>query len=308
MKPKITHILFFACSFITILNLPACKNPNAYGNREEFPPYNFTKSDSKITLPDILLEVSGITEIDNNTVACVQDENGILFIYDISKNEITKQYVFHIDGDYEGITRVENTIYILRSDGALIEILNYNLPGFSVSTYLTGIPADNNEGLCYDKQNNRLLIACKGKLGKGREFKDKRVIYAFDLPSKKLSEEPVYEFNTELIKLFAIEHKIKLPIREKKNKKKNSSEPIVKLRISAIGIHPLSGHLYVLSAADYMLLIFDRQGSLLHLEKLNETTFNKAEGITFMENNDLLITNEGQDRKPTLLRFNFIEK
>jgi hypothetical protein len=29
--------------------------------------------------------------------------------------------------------------------------------------------------------------------------------------------------------------------------------------------------------------------------------FNKAEGIAFFENGDMLITNEGQDNKPTFL-------
>jgi len=38
---------------------------------------------------------------------------------------------------------------------------------------------------------------------------------------------------------------------------------------------------------------------------LDPRVFNKAEGITFMENGDMLITNEGQDHRPTLLRFNY---
>jgi hypothetical protein len=31
----------------------------------------------------------------------------------------------------------------------------------------------------------------------------------------------------------------------------------------------------------------------------------EAEGISFFENGDMLISNEGEDRKPTLLRFNY---
>ena len=46
-------------------------------------------------------------------------------------------------------------------------------------------------------------------------------------------------------------------------------------------------------------------GDIEHIEQLNPTMFNKAEGITFYENGDMLITNEGQDKKPTLLFFKY---
>ena len=44
-------------------------------------------------------------------------------------------------------------------------------------------------------------------------------------------------------------------------------------------------------------------GKLHHLEVLDPVRFNKAEGIIFLSDGDLLITNEGQDKRPTLLRF-----
>jgi hypothetical protein len=61
----------------------------------------------------------------------------------------------------------------------------------------------------------------------------------------------------------------------------------------------------LLSAADYLLFVFNIDGSIENIETLNPVIFNKAEGITFFENCDMLITNEGQDKKPTLLRFNY---
>ncbi|MBP9220737.1 MAG: hypothetical protein KBF42_05095, partial [Chitinophagales bacterium] len=151
--------------------------------------------------------------------------------------------------------------------------------------------------------NNRLLIACKGKIGKGPEFKDKRVIYGFDLSTKKLSEEPVYEFNLQVIKQFALEEKVDLPTRTKK--KGQITEPIIKFAISAIGIHPITSQLYVLSATDHLIFMFNSLGEIEHIEQLDPEMFNKAEGITFFENGDMLITNEGQDKKPSLLRFNY---
>lgn len=263
--------------------------------------YNLAEPDQRLILPDTLREISGLTVIDTNTFACVQDENGIVFIYDVTRNRIKEQFTFNIDGDYEGITRVGKTLYILRSDGVLFEISNYESANFKLSAYETGIPANNNEGLCYDADHHRLLIACKSKIGKGKEYKDKRAIYGFDLETKKLSDEPAFEFDVQTINAFATEQEIK--IASKENKKGRQKAPAIKFRTSATCIHPLTKKLYLLSASDHMLFIFDQEGTLEHIEALDEELFNKAEGITFFENGDMLITNEGQDKKPTLLWF-----
>jgi uncharacterized protein YjiK len=288
-----------------------CSDGNSKNQQEEFLMekeeltigYNFSSPDKLLILPGILQEISGLTNIDTTTFACIQDENGILFIYDIVNNKIQQQYKFTMDGDYEGITRVGKSMYVLRSDGTLFEISDYSSKNFKLASYDTGIPADNNEGLCYDEANNRLLIAAKGKVGKGREFKDKRVIYGFDLKTKTLSDEPAFDFDLQDINRFAQKNDIALPVKEKKNG--NKKESTIKFRTSAIVIHPLTKKLYLLSASDHMLFVFDMKGTIEHIELLDEEQFNKAEGITFFDNGDMLITNEGQDKKPTLLRFNY---
>jgi hypothetical protein len=40
--------------------------------------YNMDKPNSKMSMPDILREISGITYLEGDLFACVQDENGIL--------------------------------------------------------------------------------------------------------------------------------------------------------------------------------------------------------------------------------------
>ncbi len=263
--------------------------------------YNLSSPNKTLVLPDILNEVSGLTVIDSSTIGCVQDENGILFIYDITHNKIKSQYSFNIDGDYEGIALVGKTMYVLRSDGTLFEISDYESKNYKLQKYVTGIPANNNEGLCHDADHNRLLIACKSKLGKGPELKDKRAIYSFDLSRKKLIEEPVFYFDVATIKQYAVEKNLELPERSKKK----GVEPVIKFFTSAIAIHPISKKLYLLSAADHMLFIFDMNGKLEHLEQLEPKMFNKPEGISFLDDGDMLITNEAQNLKPTLLRFEY---
>lgn len=306
MTTKMKQFKFITTILILATNLFSCGA--TFTNNEKITGYDLTTPDRSFILPDTLREISGLTNIDSTTFACIQDENGVLFIYDARKKELKRQYTFNIDGDYEGITKVGETIYVLRSDGTLFEIVNYTSDNFKVNSYNTGIPANNNEGLCYDSDNKRLLIACKGKIGKGPGYKDKRVIYGFDLQTKKLTDEPVFDFDLQKIKAFATATNLNLPTKTRKKKGQPINEPFIKFGTSAIGIHPLTKKLYLLSASDYLLFIFDMNGDIEHIEQLNPTIFNKAEGITFYDNGDMLITNEGQDSKPTVLHFQYRKK
>lgn len=289
---------------LLVLTLLGCAA--TYKSNEKITGYDLSRPDFSFVLPDTLREISGLTDIDSTTFACIQDENGILFIYDMFKNNIIRQYSFNIDGDYEGITRVDSLMFILRSDGTLFEISNYKSPNFKLTSFTTGIPANNNEGLCYDPDNNRLLIASKGKIAKGPEYKDKRVIYGFDLKTKKLTEKPVFEFDLSGIKQYASTNKIDIPTKTKKKGK--ITEPFIKFMTSAITVHPITKKLYLISASDHLFFIFNINGDIEHMEPLNPDIFNKAEGITFLDNGDMIITNEGQNKKPTLLRFNYRNK
>lgn len=261
--------------------------------------YNLNSPDASFILPDTLREISGLTIIDSNTFACIQDENGILFIYDVIKNEIKSQHTFHKDGDYEELARVGDKMYILRSDGKIYKLSNYTSKNSNLKEFDTEIPANNNEGLCYDETNNRLLIGCKGKFGKDDKHKNKRAIYAFDLEENKLSDKPVFKFDIHEIEDYMTENKIQIPL------KNNQIEASLEFMTSAISIHPITKHLYLLSAKDHLLFIINPDGSIYHIEPLDPTLFNKPEGITFFDNGDMLISNEGQDKKPTLLRFEY---
>jgi hypothetical protein len=295
MKRILLILTTICCSFI---NNPFQKNAiSPLG-------YDFSKPQLNVILPEVLHEISGITVIDSTTVACIQDENGILFLYDIAHFRIRKEISFGLNGDYEGITKVENTLYILRSDGVIFEIEDYTSKKLTIKEYKTGIPAYNNEGLCYDKDKNRLLIGAKGKINKDPLNKDKRFIYEFNLQTKSLNQKPLISFNVNSINLFAKQNGLVLTKKETKNGK--ITEVGFKLNTSEIAIHPITKKLYVLSATDHCLFICNINGELEHIEQLNPVLFNKAEGLSFFSNGDMIISNEGQAHQPTLLRFNYI--
>lgn len=266
--------------------------------------YNLSSPDKIYILPDALREISGITETDASSVACIQDEKGILFIYDLLKEMIKKQYPFSNNGDYEGITRADKAIYILRSDGMLFEISNYESENSIIKSYYTGIPANDNEGLCYDRKSNRLLIAPKSNSTKDSEDKNKRFIYAFDLKSKKLVMKPLFVFHLKALGKFASENKFKVPM--KSGSKGDKKEPDIQFRPSAIGIHPITNKLFVISGMEKLLFVFDMNGGIEYIEKMDPDLFPQPEGITFLKNGDMLISNE--NKIPTILRFNYLKK
>lgn len=257
--------------------------------------YDLENPETRLVLPEILFEISGLTDIDQHTVACVQDEEGLVFLYDLQENRIKRQFKFGEAGDYEGITRVGNTLYILRSDGRLYEVSNYQYNKVQITEYEIDIPVKNNEGLGYDASNNRLLIAGKSK-PKDEKYEDTKVVFGFNLNTKTVSEKPVYAFSLDKIRNF---------IQTSQQQAAMADDPKVELHPSAIAIHPQSGDLFVLSSKDHLIYIFSAGGNLKTVYPLNEKLFNQAEGITFMDNGDMIISNEGKNDEPTLLRFKY---
>jgi hypothetical protein len=265
--------------------------------------YNLSVPYKVYTLPKALQEISGMAETDTSAFACIQDEKEIVYIFDINKRQVTKKLNLGYAGDYEGIARMDNTLYILRSDGVLSEIANFETDQPARTTYATGIPWKDNEGICSDPKNNRLLIAPKAAPDKDSGNKKKRFIYGFDLISKKLNNEPVLIIDLDEIERFALENKIKVPLKDKK--KGGGKEPDIKFRMSAIEIHPITGRLFVLSSMDKLLFVFNMKGEIEYMERLKPDLFNQPEGITFMKNGDLYISNEGKKKSPTLVRFKY---
>ncbi|NCD34501.1 MAG: hypothetical protein EOL87_13940 [Spartobacteria bacterium] len=268
-------------------------------NAENHCIYNLASPDAIYSLPDPLREISALAYVDSESLICVQDEDGTLFTFNPETKRITKTQPFDKKGDYEGIAKVGSTIYVLRSDGDLFEITDYSSEKPHTTRYKTGIPAKNNEGLCHDPTKDRLLIAAKSKSGKGTAFNDKRMVYAFSLKTKKTSEKPVITFDLQDITQFLQNAGINIP---QKKKKKHGN--ILSFTPSAIGIHPSTGDLYVLSGSSRFLFVFNMEGAILYANNLDHTLFNQAEGITFSPSGDMFISNEARNGKPaTILLF-----
>ena len=254
-------------------------------------------------LPPTLNEISGITILNNNAIACVQDELGIIYIYDLKEGKISKEYKTNLIGDYEGIALVGNTIYLLRSDGVLIEYPDYRSPNMKIKEYFLNLPSLNNEGLCYDMENYRLLIAAKIKPAKEVENQNLRYIYSFDLKTKTPNNIPIIKLNVKDLETAAL--KFNIPIQYRTVKQTGEKVAVFNFRPSEIAIHPIDRNIYILSSNDKLLLMTNKSGEIKNLIKLDPKVFNKPEGLAFLSDGTMLISNEAQKGKPTLITFSY---
>ena len=233
-------------------------------------------------LPVVLAEISGIAVIDSVRFACVQDEVGSIFIYNTATSGIQEEIPFATAGDYEGIAKVNTTYWVLRSDGKLFEVSTLDGKKTNVKEYSTPLTAKHNvEGLCYDKKNNRLLLAIKNAEPGGKNYKG---IYSFDLTMKKMPAEPVFKINMQQEALSG-------------NKKRS-----FQIMPSDIAIHPLTKDMYITDGRNSMVLILDAAGNFKNLYALNSKDFHQPEGITFHSNGEMFISNEDVKRSGNILK------
>ena len=257
-------------------------------------PYRLEKPDARHILPPVLTEISGLTDLDSAHIACVQDEAGTVFIYDFNSGRIESHHAFDKPGDFEGLTRVGKSLYILRSDGRLTEWSDFRNGNKEVRHYQLPLLTNNNEGLCYDEPNNRLLIAGKTKPYEKTE-KNMRLIYSFDLKTKSLLSQPVYRLDVAEIGKKAAAQNIHFRSNQK------SGKVIYNFRPSSLAVNPLNDLIYIISASDRMLLVMNRKGEFLDFRALEPELFTKPEGITFLEDGTMIITNEAAGKTPSLL-------
>ncbi len=231
----------------------------------------------KYELPSELNEISGMAWISKNVFACVQDEDAIIYIYDLKKAEILNRIPFGEKGDYEGLTINGSTAYVQRSDGTIFIVKNYLKPKPLVKEYQTILTAKQNiEGIAYDAKNNRLLSIVKDKEPGNVDFKG---IYAFDLKTLKLKEAPVF----------------KIPASDKIYQ--NAGLKKATFFPSGISIYEPTGNLFIVDGKQAGLLEMDTKGNILKVYSLGKNNFSQAESITFDNAGNIFISSEAGKEK-----------
>ncbi|WP_177195720.1 SdiA-regulated domain-containing protein [Salegentibacter agarivorans] len=237
-------------------------------------------------LPKELDEVSGIDWVGDNKLACIQDEDGIIFIFNLETSKVEKSIEFAGAGDYEDIRIVGKTAYVLRSDGEIFEVSDFLSGNSKTKTYSNFLTEKQNlESLAWDKNNKRLLLAIKDRELKDDNYKG---VYQFSLTNKELERNPLYRLNMQDSLL-----------RERETKLNKKLQP------SALSIHPKNKDFYILDGRAPQLVIANSDMKLKKRYGLHEDDFEQAEGLTFSENGRLFISNEGKGGKANILEVIF---
>jgi uncharacterized protein YjiK len=240
-------------------------------------------------LDDDLEEISALTVLDSVAVAAVEDEHGIVYVLDTSSGRVTRRVRFAGRGDYEGIERIGNRLYVLESNGDLFVLhADYRSWGDRedarrIKTPLSG--RYDTEGLAFDPASGDLLIACKEYPGK--KLGKRRAIYRFDPITEKLDDEPAFLLSADQISPFF----------------DDSSASYGHFKPSALAIHPLTGHLFLVSSRDRVILELNRNGDALSAMRLDEQIAPQPEGIVFLDGGRMLISTEADGRKAALILF-----
>ncbi|MBN2528250.1 MAG: hypothetical protein JXR76_17790 [Deltaproteobacteria bacterium] len=264
------------------------------------PGYTLFKPAHVATLPKKLKEASDVTVVATSEVALIQDEKGIIFLYDLKEDDVVRKIKFGPKGDYEGMAEVNDTMYVLRSNGTLFKVPNWRENNDATHQTLN-LPTKDNEGLCYDAFANQLLIAPKSrwkkKLGGGKR---KRPLFAVDLKTEQMKSEPAFVVTTKDILAFAKKKRLTVP---GKINKKGEFKDRLRFMPAAVAVHPVTGEIYIVSSVDRTLISINRQQKITGFTMLDPQLFLQPEGIAFLPDGTLVVVNESPKKKPGLLLF-----
>jgi uncharacterized protein YjiK len=271
--------------------------------------YRLNAPDETFEMPKALEEISGLgLTTDGKYLIAVQDEDGLVFFINKTTGRVEREVEFWKDGDYEGVEVVGEDIFVVKSTGTV-----YKMPKKdgdyhrdNVEKYNFFLNDENDvEGLAHDAANNRLLLACKAKAGEGANYSRQKGIYSFDLAKMELEETPAYTVSLEQV----LAYLSSTPYYEDKDElleRFEEDDDELDFAPSSIGIHPVTGQIYILSSVGKLLMVIDRQGEILHLEKIKKKVHNQPEGLCFDRDGTLYIANEGdKNDEPKIYRFDY---
>lgn len=261
------------------LALSACDS-KVPGATDPATPYRFDQPAGRFTLPEDLVEISALTVLDDDHLGAVQDEDGDLYVLSTETGGVTVVVPFGTSGDYEGIELATDRLFVLRSDGAVIEIEGWRgaVDGNGearATVYQTGLGSNrcNAEGLGTDA--GRLLIACKEEDGGGLSL-----VYAFDLTTNTLVPELVAVLGRDDV-----------------------AGGSGALRPSALAVHPITGRTVMLASKREALVSLDATGGVASVWDLGPARFEQPEGLAFLANGDAFVSSEGVESPAVLLQF-----
>jgi len=243
--------------------------------------YNFEGA-TLFKLNKSLKEVSGLALLNDKELLTHNDEEGIVYTLKIANFEMTGKLKIgdeKVQKDFEGIAFVNNSVYMVTSNGVIFKFNPLTKNEFAdFEMFKTSLKIENDvEGLCYDKATNSLLLACKNEPGMGNA--NSRAIYTFNLKKMSLERSPRFVISLkELMQKFGFKD----------------------FAPSGIEKNPVNGNIFVLSSNPPSVIELNPQGKILAATRLNPKVNPQPEGITFLQDGTMLISDEGQKKSGTI--------
>lgn len=246
--------------------------------------YNFSQPDEKMELAEALHEISGMAYIPGKDIILAHgDEKGNIYTVDFKKKDNNFGKVkFSGKGDYEDIVYTDSADYLLMSTGGVVKVLTEDSM-IVPKEFTLPIEGKNEFETLYKDADGSLILLCKEC---DHEKDLVRTAYKFDPKSETFSTDPVYKINISEIQAML---------------RNDAAE----FKPSAAGIHPVTGQLFVIASVGKLLAIFNKEGKLETVLRLDPLLYNQPEGLTFAPNGDLYISNEGGEGVARIFKFNY---
>lgn len=254
--------------------------------------YDLLNPSKKYFMGYSLEEISGLSYVSNDLLACIQDESGKLYLYNTKKKTITRRVKFHKGGDYEGIEILDQVAYVIKSNGDLFRIPLNQGDKPKVDKIDTPFTSKNNiEGLGFDPKSGNLLIACKNNVGLGNKKLAGKAVYSYHPTLETVNKTALLTINKKDLKMFA--------------KKMNHEDRKLNIEPSAIALHPIEDNFYILASSGKSLIVLNRKNEIIEFIKLKPAIFHQPEGICFSPRGTLYISSEGDGEDGYILKFKY---
>jgi uncharacterized protein YjiK len=240
--------------------------------------YDFNKP-KKFIMPESLHEISGIGFYKGNkdTLYAEQDEEGKLYHLHPGDKKLTSAK-FAKAGDYEDMALLNEQVIILKSDGKLFTFpfAERNHEEITDTREWKGLlPEGEFEGMYADEKNSQLWILCK-HCGDDETTKAITAYMLTMQPDGSLARGASAILSVKTIEKITGENKFKF-------------------HPSALGKSPVTGQWFIVSSVNKMLVIADSDWNVKEVYQLDPSLFRQPEGIAFDNENNLYISNEGDE-------------
>ena len=245
--------------------------------------YDFSDPDRVMVLAKSLSEISGLASGPKGQLYAVQDEKGTIFQLNPEDGSILAEQKFYGSGDFEGIERIGNVMFILRSSGHLFEVeLGQKARSNTVRKSRLKLPAGcDAEALGSDIDVGTLWVACKN--ADGVKGKRTRSLFRLSANEGKWENDFVLSIDQKML---------------------NDSNGASKWSIGDFmpsGLTLKGDITFVLSAvSDLLLVIQPHRTDIIELSALG---LKQAEGIAIDREGTLYIASEGAGSRGKILAF-----